>query len=192
MTTNKVKCGQGKCPFTDEFCASGDCPYDTENMLKNQQNFNISEGNVKEDDINVANNVAQRNSQDLTELWKKGKLEVGEEYWVILTDERYLRSIVVPVRAFYSCECGFEGYLDNEIKEVLAPVPSFEEYKDLKLHDEKATIKLGEKIIENDKLKSLLKECKQRFETYKRVKPCGEYMIYDLEYLTSKIDEVLK
>ena len=42
MTTNKV-CGQGKCPFTDEFCMSGDCPYDIDN---------------------VTNNVAQRNSQD--------------------------------------------------------------------------------------------------------------------------------
>ena len=45
---------------------------------------------------------------------------------------------------------------------------------------------------ENQQLKDLLKECKQRFETYKRIKPCGEYMIYDLEYLTTKIDEVLK
>ena len=51
---------------------------------------------------------------------------------------------------------------------------------------------LKEKKEENDKLKELLKECKQRFEAYKRVKPCGEYMIYDLEYLTTKIDEALK
>lgn len=81
MTTNKVQCGQGKCPFTDEFCASGDCPYDTDNMLKNNENFNTSEGNVKED--NTFNNqkreenhtfcktnIAQRNSQD-DELMKK-------------------------------------------------------------------------------------------------------------------------
>lgn len=40
------------------------------NMLKNKKKINISEGNVKENDINVANNVAQRNSQD-DELMKK-------------------------------------------------------------------------------------------------------------------------
>lgn len=42
---------------------------DTPNMLKNKENFNISEGNVKKDNTfckkNVANNVAQANSQDL-------------------------------------------------------------------------------------------------------------------------------
>ena len=42
----------------------------TTNKLKNQQNFNISSKYVKDDDINVANNVAQRNSQD-DELMKK-------------------------------------------------------------------------------------------------------------------------
>lgn len=165
MTTNKV-CGKGKCKFTDEFCMSGDCPYDTDNMLKNQQNFNMSEGNVKEDDINVANNVVQRNSQDLTEQWKKGKLEVGEEYWVILTDERYLRSIVVPVRAFYSCECGFEGYLDNEIKEVLAPVPNYEKWKSLnEILD--SSLQTNKALAYRLNLcKDLLKECNHMILAY--------------------------
>lgn len=44
---------------------------DTPNMLKNNDNFNISEGNVKENNTfckeNVANNVAPANLQDLTE-----------------------------------------------------------------------------------------------------------------------------
>jgi hypothetical protein len=57
MTTNKV-CGKGKCKFTDEFCASGDCPYDTEN---------------------VANNVAQRNSQDLERVADTSKTIVVEK-----------------------------------------------------------------------------------------------------------------
>lgn len=51
---------------------------------------------------------------------------------------------------------------------------------------------INNRLKENQKLKELLKECKQRFETYKRVKPCGEYMIYDLDYLANKINEVLK
>lgn len=131
MTTNKV-CGKGKCKFTDEFCASGDCPYDTEN---------------------VANNVAQQNSQDLTKLWKRGKLEFGKEYYVRFEDGE-----ISTARWCYYTNQDRYGFDVDDIVEVLAPVPSYEEYKDLKLHDEKATIKLGEKIIENDKLKSLLKE----------------------------------
>ena len=169
MTTNKV-CGKGKCKFTDEFCASGDCPYDTDNIAKN---------------------VAQRNSQTLTEQWKRGKLETGEEYWVILTDESYLLSPGVPVRAFYSYDCEFEGYLDNDIEEILAPVPSYEQWQSLNelldsMNDTNKALAHRLNIC-----KELLKECKQRFEAYKRVKPCREYMIYDLEYLTTKIDEVL-
>jgi BMFP domain-containing protein YqiC len=57
MTRNKV-CGKGKCKFTDEFCMSGDCPYDTEN---------------------VAKNVAQRNSQDLERVADTSKTIVVEK-----------------------------------------------------------------------------------------------------------------
>lgn len=123
MTTNKVQCGQGKCPFTDEFCASGDCPY-------------------------VANNVAQRNSQDLTEQWKKGELKKAK-YWV-----KYRNGNI----DIWELSEGIPIESRPEITEVLAPILSFEQWQELKSHDEKATIKLGEKIIENDKLKELLKE----------------------------------
>ena len=100
------------------------------------------------DDVNVANNVAQRNSQDLTELWKKGELKKAK-YWV-----KYRNGNI----DIWELSEGITIESKPEIIEVLAPVLSFEECKDLKLHDEKATIKLGEKIIENDKLKELLKE----------------------------------
>ena len=86
---------------------------------------------------------------DLTEQWKKGELKEGEEYWVILTDEWYLRNPVEPVRAFYSCECEFEGYLDDDIKEVLAPVPSYKKYTSLVNWKEDLTelCKVKERII---------------------------------------------
>lgn len=184
MTTNKVKCGQGKCPFTDEFCASGDCPYDHD-VLKKQKKINISEGNVKEDDINVA----QRNSQDLTAQWKKGKIKKAK-YWV-----KYRNGNI----DIWELSEGITIESKPEIIEVLAPVLSFEECNKLQnsLEHEKMRATHYYKTLteiedENEKLEELLKECKQRFETYKRVKPCGEYMIYDLEYLTSKIDEVLR
>lgn len=103
MTTNKVQCGQGKCPFTDEFCASGDCPYDTEN-------------------------VAQRNSQDLTEQWKKGELEQAK-YWV-----KYRNGNI----DIWELSEGIPIESRPEITEVLAPILSFEQWQELKSHDDKA------------------------------------------------------
>lgn len=146
------------------------------------------------DNINVANNAAQRISQDdelmkkifphkevikgkivsvfpyieevyplkdvpeevvskmekttLTEQWKKGKIKRAK-YWV-----KYRNGNI----DIWELSEGITIESKPEIIEVLAPVLSFEECKDLKSHDEKATIKLGEKIIENDKLKELLKE----------------------------------
>lgn len=41
-------------------------------------------------------------------------------------------------------------------------------------------------------LKRLLKECRRRFEVYKKTKPSREYIIYDLEYLTTEINEALR
>lgn len=136
--------------------------------------------------INVANNVARRNSQDLTEQWKKSKLETGEEYWVILTDEWYFLSPGVPVRAFYSCDCEFEGYLDNDIKEVLAPVPSYEEWQSLNelLDSMQDTNKaLAHRL---NMLKKLLKECKFYigYDTYEFDEKVNK--------LITKIDEALR
>ena len=129
---------------------------DDYNLLKNQKKINISEGNVKDDNINVA----QANSQDLTEQWKKGELKRGKKYWCKLTDETTEICYLWLQTNRFSTLTGYQSKClpDDYISEVLAPVFSFEEWQELKLHDEKATIKLGEKIIENDKLKSLLKE----------------------------------
>ena len=82
------------------------------------------------------------------------------------------------------CEYGdvWENHFEDEIIEVLAPVPSYEEWQELKLHDEKATIKLGEKIIENDKLKELLRECKEFFE---------EENPKDFTVMSERMDELL-
>lgn len=134
---------------------------DDYNLLKKQKKFNTSEGNVKDDniksgktkhgdfivkyleegshykvkEINVMENVAQQNSQTLTEQWKKGELEEYTKYycktkwfedifqarcynkdtedeWWVLKNERYNYNNV---------------YHTNDI-EVLAPVPSFEQW----------------------------------------------------------------
>lgn len=65
----------------------------------------------------------------LTEQWKKGELE--DDYYYVrfkLKQDSYI-SIV-------ECEGGEFGYYpDEDIKEVLAPVPSYEEWKELKEYE---------------------------------------------------------
>ena len=167
MTTNKV-CGKGKCKFTDEFCASGDCPYDTDN-------------------------VAQANSQDLTEQWKKGELPTGD-YYIIHYDG--LEVIGEYVNGF--------GFVKFEPKKLLAPVPSYEEWQELNkqrnkfirdikdlayIHEEnKQLIQWVEEFNslnvaqENQQLKELLKRARDSLEG---VRCCIA------ERLVDEIDEVL-
>ena len=104
-------------------------------------------------------------TKDLTEQLKNGELETGKEYWVRLTDE-WKNSIE---QVYFNGE-NFERFDIDDVKEVLAPVSSYEEWQQLKSHDEKATIKLGEVCIENLKLKELLKLCKENIENYRNGK----------------------
>ena len=71
---------------------------------------------------NVANNVAQGNSQDLTEQWEKGELEIDRYYYVKYADGS------VEIQLYVG---GFLMRTDNKVIEVLAPVPSYEEYSRL-------------------------------------------------------------
>lgn len=153
-------------------------------------------------------------SKTLTEQWKKGKLPSGE-YWCL--------SICGDVDKLYCYQNSFWKYkteddyygIPVEIKQVLAPVPSYEEWlektKSLKVlaneyckeKEENAQLKTeyeaeckradeledsywkSEK--ENKKLKELLKEC--RLAVF-------DYPPYDLASdkirLEQRIDEVLK
>lgn len=89
-------------------------------------------------------NVAQLNSQDLTEQWKKGELEQGHYY---LKDDEY-----IFIDHFNGVS--FEETCDFEIKEVLAPVPSYEECKCLE-----TGIILADSLIKNtEKENQSLKE----------------------------------
>ena len=84
--------------------------------------------------------IAQTNSDDtqnLTEQWKAGKLKFGEyfcktesnDYPEKLIYERYMSKV-----GFYQEAHGFSttNQLVNDVVEVLAPVPSYEELQRLK------------------------------------------------------------
>jgi hypothetical protein len=113
-------------------------------------------------------------TNNLTEQWKKDELEQG---WYYLKDN----SIFID----YYNGCNFDDTCDCEIKKVLAPVPSYEEWQELNkqrnkfIRDIKDLSYINE---ENQKLKELLKEC--RDDVYK-------YQYISFGSLV-KIDEVLK
>ena len=78
---------------------------------------------------NVAKNVANENSQDLTEQWKKGELPEGHYY--------------IKTRSEINIDEYIQWYKDHgipseksfayfNVQQVLAEVPSYEEWQDLK------------------------------------------------------------
>lgn len=120
----------------------------------------------------VANNVAQGNSQDLTEQWKKGELEEGFYY-------------IIKEKGNEEFDYWFGEFWENswnfDIKEVLAPVPSYEEWQELKEASDglsklmfkslmnrfvKADEKREKLAEENQQLKELLLECRGLLDNY--------------------------
>jgi hypothetical protein len=148
-----------------------------------------------EDNLYFENNEIHTN---LTELWKKDKLP--SRWWYIEVNAMkpfYSQSVIEIAKYITSFD-----YPAKEIKNVLAPVPSYEELQNMdkvvhqamaaniKLVEENKRLKhdvgnLGyriknqrkeiEKLIkQNAKLKRLLTECASDFETYaKEDETCG-------------------
>ena len=119
-------------------------------------------------------------TNNLTELWKKGELKQGWYYVLLFSNEEYITFIdgnwVVDDRL-----------IGADIKEVLAPVPSYGEWKQMKAFCEGFnTLNVAE---ENTKLKELLKECRETIEDAWMY--CG-IATPDAEAILTKIDEVLK
>lgn len=76
---------------------------------------------------NVANNVANEKVQDLTEAWKKGELEWHKSYYCQNKKGDFCMATLMGTDVLYSKELG--ATLNFGYWEVLAPVPSYEEWK---------------------------------------------------------------
>ena len=119
----------------------------------------------------------------LTEQWKKGELK-ERQYFVKMT----MTDAVYTADYFNGCFYDLDGdaYYDEQIKEVLAPVPSYMEWKNVTTcfdYEHKAYLSMVE---ENQQLKELLYSLKccltsQNIEPQIRV-----------EKSLAKINEVLK
>jgi hypothetical protein len=134
---------------------------------------------------NVANNVAQGNSQDLTEQWKKGELPYGNYY---------VKNIYGNVVNDIYRDNKYDEWIlhsDKEICEVLAPVPSYEEWKQLhKFLEEFNALDVAK---ENQQLKELLKECRYNVATdLEDAIMCESNVdIEYFEYLLTRIDNAI-
>ena len=103
---------------------------------------------------------------NLTEQWKKGELEEGE-YWCKITESPYVERVYLPC-------------CDDIIVEVLAPVPSYEEWqKVLNIDFNNEVLRL-----ENQQLKELLYKCKEKLDWLN-----GGYVVWGGE-LTDFIEEI--
>lgn len=105
---------------------------------------------------------------DLTEKWKAGELEEG---WYYIKYEDNHVGIAFACGGLGRDEYPFVGFeFEDDIEEVLAPVPSYDELQALK--------------EENANLKELLKECKEHL--------CHHYCQMTVGKLEKKIEEILK
>lgn len=129
---------------------------------------------------------------DLTEQWKKRKIRNGAYYIKILGGD------ILP--AFCNTEYILKQFqtmkgIYSDVAEVLAPVPSFEEWKasyNCMLENEVLRLK-------NAQLKELLKECQHilKEQNFYRNTPVETDMIYRTrclkkQELLTKIDEIVK
>jgi hypothetical protein len=106
----------------------------------------------------VTQNVTNSNSEDLTEQWKKGELP-RDEYFVKQENGKITKWELggngIPVKT------------KPKVEEVLAPVPSYEEYLSLTYAKEEDERIIAEYEAENTKLKELLKKCSELMDNTK-------------------------
>ena len=131
---------------------------------------------------------------DLTEKWKKGELS---DRWYYIKNEF---GNIYPSEYMKECVgingCVAFGFLNevSEITEVIDKVPSYEEWQAsekynkhleevIKIYEQKEkqhtddAIAYNELKAENDKLKSILKECSEALLSYGNFN--GDYKLYD-------------
>ena len=123
-------------------------------------------------------------SEQLTEQWKKGELPNGY-YWIRLS---WGGMVIMAYHTAFDglFELDDHYYDSDEISEVLAPVPSYDEWQasyNCMLENEVLRLK-------NAQLQELLKECKEvikNVDTY-----YGNYDSTNGYLVINKIDEALK
>ena len=132
---------------------------------------------------------------DLTEQWKKGELPEGH-YYIKTRNETNIDEYIQWYKDHgIPSEKSFAYF---NVQQVLAPVPSYEEWQALKASYEmlndanlKQATWMADMEKENAQLKELLNECRPYFDALVEKRLKLEYIPQVYELLT-KINEVLK
>ena len=114
---------------------------------------------------------------NLTEQYQKGELPVGA-YYVKYYNDSISPSIDIYRRIYSLKKESVLKFTINQIEEVLAEVPSYEEYLSLTYAKEEDERIIAEYEAENTQLKELLKECELWFTGVvgnMNDKNCGEH-----------------
>ena len=152
----------------------------------------------------MSNSQNKKNEQQnnlcttLTEQWKKGELPYGYYYIKTISGGEVIDRYYRDCTDYDLCEYGdvWENRFEDEIIEVLAHVPSYEEWQQLKedyvdKHDKYLRLSTTNHQLrkfleefnaldvakENQQLKELLKECEDVLLTYSNIS--GDYELYD-------------
>ena len=123
-------------------------------------------------------NLANENSQDLTQQWKKGELPNGW-YWV--------KGIRAEGIYAYTAEYLNNMYRPRNGERIIEQVPSYEQWQ----KHRKTLLKTQEKNCDleiiNTQLKELLKECVEYVK-----KDYGDYLTYTQSAIYQEINQALE
>lgn len=116
---------------------------------------------------------------DLTEKWKGGELSKGKEYWCKLIDGSIEVCYLWLTTNKFTFSKGHQGKCvpDNDIEEVLLPVPTYQEFEALRMNCEFIHKCLNGCRLKNTELMRLLKECQTQID--------------DLLYTCIELDEAM-
>lgn len=136
----------------------------------------------------------QKSEKNLTEQWENGELERGKKYWCKLTDGTSEICYLWLQTNHFTFLTGYQSRClpDEDIAEVLAPVPSYEKYKCLETGIILANAVIKNTEEENTNLKELLRKAKGIITAYRLTGNQNTYPNNDMKECVAKIDEVLK
>lgn len=145
------------------------------------------DGKISLPEQNVANNVANGNSQHLTEQWRNGTLE--EDFYYV-KNKSCLGVEIDYYNVLHSGIKYWSGCEDEDVEEVLAPVPDYMDCKRLmndSIELDKAKIKIYELVSKNEQLEQDNKYLKSGIET--RDKQI-EQLVKQLEIATKALKKI--
>lgn len=144
---------------------------------------------------NVAKNVANENSQDLTEQFDNDEITKGSYYCKSKLDGHICIAGFISNKGLFDCD--YNGTLNKGYWEVLAPVPTFEEWHNKHLEEkikiyERKDKQATETSIAYNELAKENEELKEIIERHKKATAKAQIRSCDFEIINTQLKELLK